>query len=83
MAATTKKVMDEKNMRKATGAFFAEHGTKVITASKVKAYYKELGLRVDSTLAEALAKKFTQMMLDGALRCVGNKRGTVRPIDVM
>lgn len=69
-------------MRKATGDFFALHKTKVITASKVKEYYGSIGLRVDGTLAEALAKKFTQVMLDAALRCVGNKRGTVRPVDL-
>ena len=77
-----KKVLTEQQMRKTTGAFFGEYKTKVITASKVKEYYGSLGLRVDSNLAEALARKYTQMMLDAALRCVGNKRGTVRPVDL-
>jgi hypothetical protein len=82
MAEKKRKVLDEMQMRKATGNFFEEHGKKVITASKVKEYFSSIGLRVDGTLADSLAKKFTQMMLDSALRCVGNKRTTVRPVDL-
>jgi len=78
----SKKVLTEQQMRKATGEFFKTYGPKVITASRVKEYYGSLGLRVDSTLAESLARKYTEMMLNAALRCVGNKRGTVRPVDL-
>lgn len=80
--AKQKKELTEAQMRKATGEFFNQYKTKVVTASKVKEYFSSLGLRVDSTLAENLAKKYTEMMLNAALRCVGNKRGTVRPVDL-
>jgi len=76
------KTMTPENMTKAATAFWNEVGAKVITASKVKQFYSSMGLRVDGTLAEELAKKVTKDMLSAALRCVGNQRATVRPVDL-
>ena len=74
--------MTPEKMSKAAGAFWDEVGAKVVTASKVKQFYSGLGLRVDGQLAEALAKHLTKEMLAAALRCVGNQRATVRPVDL-
>jgi len=77
----SKRLAPEK-MARAAQMFYKEVGPKVVTASKIKQFYASMGLRVDSQLVEALAKDFTKTMLGAAKRCVGNKRGTVRPMDL-
>ena len=80
--ADKKKQKTPDQMRKAAAKFFATDGKKLITASKAKQFFAAMGCRVDGALGEALAKKYAQLMLDAALRCTGNKRTTVRPIDL-
>lgn len=82
MAGKKSNVKNPDQMRKAAAAFFGTNGKTLITASKAKQFFAEMGCRVDGTLAEALAKKYAQMMLDAAIRCAGNKRTTVRPVDL-
>lgn len=50
--------------------------------SKVKAYIKANGLKCSGELLDALSDR-VHGMLDGAMsRCSGNKRSTVRPVDL-
>ena len=50
--------------------------------SKVKAYIKSQGMKCSGDLIEALSNQMHQT-LDGAItRCQGNKRSTVRPVDL-
>lgn len=50
--------------------------------SKVKAYIKSQGMKCSGDLIEALSNQM-HATLDGAIsRCQGNKRSTVRPVDL-
>ncbi len=50
--------------------------------SKVKAYIKANGMKCSGELMEALSSAVHEH-LDGAItRCQGNKRSTVRPVDL-
>jgi hypothetical protein len=50
--------------------------------SKVKAYIKANGLKCSGELLNALSDRM-HGVLDGAMaRCSGNKRSTVRPVDL-
>jgi len=50
--------------------------------SKVKAYIKSQGMKCSGDLIEALSNQMHET-LDGAInRCQGNKRSTVRPVDL-
>jgi len=50
--------------------------------SKVKAYIKANGMKCSGELIEALSNNIHET-LDGAIsRCQGNKRSTVRPVDL-
>jgi hypothetical protein len=53
-----------------------------VVGSKVKAYIKANGYKCSGDLIEALSNT-VHTALDGAMsRCDGNKRATVRPIDL-
>jgi len=50
--------------------------------SKVKAYIKSQGMKCSGDLVQALSDQIHNH-LDGAIsRCQGNKRSTVRPVDL-
>ncbi|MHC4133783.1 MAG: hypothetical protein ACYTDU_12010 [Planctomycetota bacterium] len=54
----------------------------LVVGSKVKAYIKASGYKCSGDLIEALSNS-VHGALDGAMsRCDGNKRATVRPVDL-
>jgi hypothetical protein len=54
----------------------------LVVGSKVKAYIKANGYKCSGDLVEALSNTVHEA-LDGAMsRCDGNKRATVRPVDL-
>ena len=54
----------------------------LVVGSKVKAYIKASGFKCSGDLIEALSGE-VHSALDGAMgRCDGNKRSTVRPVDL-
>lgn len=54
----------------------------LVVGSKVKAYIKANGYKCSGDLIEALSHT-VHTALDGAMsRCDGNKRATVRPVDL-
>lgn len=54
----------------------------LVVGSKVKAYIKANGYKCSGDLIEALSNT-VHGALDGAMsRCEGNKRATVRPVDL-
>ena len=54
----------------------------LVVSSKVKAYIKANGFKCSGELIEALSNS-VHSALDGAMgRCDGNKRSTVRPVDL-
>ena len=54
----------------------------LVVGSKVKAYIKSSGFKCSGDLIEALSNE-VHTTLDAALsRCDGNKRATVRPVDL-
>ncbi|MHC4547982.1 MAG: hypothetical protein ACYTEZ_04325 [Planctomycetota bacterium] len=54
----------------------------LVVGSKVKAYIKTKGYKCSGDLIEALSNT-VHTALDGAMsRCDGNKRATVRPVDL-
>lgn len=50
--------------------------------SKVKAYIKSNGLKCSGDLIEALSNKIHDALDSAMERCQGNKRSTVRPVDL-
>jgi len=54
----------------------------LVVGSKVKGYIKSHGFKCSGELVEALSNH-VHAALDGAMeRCGGNKRSTVRPVDL-
>ena len=54
----------------------------LVVGSKVKAYIKANGMKCSGELVEALSNA-VHGALDSAIeRCAGNKRSTVRPVDL-
>jgi hypothetical protein len=54
----------------------------LVVGSKVKAYIKANGYKCSGDLIQALSNSVHEA-LDGAMsRCDGNKRATVRPVDL-
>ena len=54
----------------------------LVVGSKVKAYIKEKGCHTSSELLEGLSEAVAKM-IDGAVaRCQGNKRSTVKKVDL-
>lgn len=54
----------------------------LVVQSKVKEAVKGQGLRMDSTLPDALNQKIAAMIKDAADRAKQNGRGTLRPYDL-
>ncbi len=73
---------DINKMKKAHVQFRKVVGAKLLTASKVKEYFKALGLRSDSALAEGIADSLYKAMWKGCTRAMSNKRTTVRSDDI-
>lgn len=79
MAARKKKVAKKKPARRA--AKKAPRETLVV-GSKVKNYIKSQGMKCSGDLIASLSEQL-HTVLDGAIvRCQGNKRSTVRPVDI-
>lgn len=54
----------------------------LVVGSKVKSYIKEKGCHTSKELLEGLSEEVAKM-LDGAVgRCQGNKRSTVKKVDL-
>jgi len=69
-------------MKKAHIDFRKEVGAKLLTASKIKDYFKSLGLRSEAELAEGIADHLYKVMWKASSRAMSNKRTTVRSDDV-
>ena len=50
--------------------------------SKVKAYIKANGMKCSGDLIEALSNSIHESLDSAIARCQGNKRSTVRPVDL-
>ena len=76
-----KKKTKKKAAKKAARRKGAARDT-LCVGSKVKAYIKANGMKCSGDLIEALSNTIHDS-LDGAItRCQGNKRSTVRPVDL-
>lgn len=64
-------------LTKSAKAFYAETGSKIVTASNVKKFFAEMGLRTEKGLEDVIAKDLYRTMLAAAKRTIGNKRKTV------
>ena len=79
MAARKKKKAKKKTARRAPRKSAREQ---LCVGSKVKAYIKANGLKCSGDLDEELSNK-VHATLDAAMsRCQGNKRATLRPVDL-
>jgi len=54
----------------------------VVVGSKVREVVKQAGLRSDGELVQAISDKVHELLARAVGRCKGNKRGTVRPVDL-
>jgi len=54
----------------------------LIVGSKTKAYIKEKGCHTSSDFLDALNKKVMKVIDDACARTQGNKRSTVKDIDI-
>jgi len=59
-----------------------EMGVKILTASKIKEYFKYHDVRIDPKLTSALAHEVYGMMLKAVKRVQENARKTARPHDL-
>jgi len=78
MAARKKKVAKKKTARKGKAAARET----LCVGSKVKGYIKAKGMKCSGELVEALSGKIHDMLDSAMSRCEGNKRSTVRPVDL-
>jgi hypothetical protein len=69
-------------MKKAAAKYFETDGARLVSKSKVKGLCAAMGLRMDGTLPDELAKIMVQTIFKGAMRAVDNKRSTVKPSDL-
>lgn len=82
MSGKEKKTLATKNeILKKHKAFKKEIGSKLIPNSKLRAYYKNLGIRASNDLVEGLADEVYTLLKKSALRAVKNGRKTVRTWD--
>ncbi len=76
--------MAARKKKKAKGKAKARKASREIlcVGSKVKAYIKANGMKCSGELLESLSNQ-VHTMLDSAIsRCQGNRRSTVRPVDL-
>ena len=73
---------DVNKMKKAHITCRKEVGSKILTNSKVKEYFKSLGMRSDKELVDGIADAMYKAMWKGCARAMSNKRSTVRSEDI-
>ena len=71
-----------KKRKKAHADAIEELGTKIITASKVKAYFKTHDMRMDGDLPTAIAREVYKMLYQAVKRTQGRNSKTIRPLDL-
>ncbi|MFH1456991.1 MAG: hypothetical protein ABIF17_02640 [Patescibacteria group bacterium] len=54
----------------------------LVVGSKVKNYIKEKGCHTSSELLEGLSEEVSKMIDKAIARCQGNKRSTVKKVDL-
>jgi hypothetical protein len=63
-------------------AFVGEVGVRIITASKIKEYFKEMGIRISGDMNDYVASEVYKLMKKSVVRALQNGRKTVRPWDL-
>jgi hypothetical protein len=81
-AASSDGEITRKVLLKRHKTFVSEVGTRIITASKIKEYFKEIGIRTSSEMTEFVASEVYKLMKKSAVRALQNGRKTVRPWDL-
>jgi len=74
---TASQDLTPEKLTKSAKAFYAETGSKIVTASNVKKFFAGMGLRTEAGLEDIIAKNLYREMLAAAKRTIGNKRKTV------
>ena len=72
----------KKKKKKAARAAKKTARDTLCVGSKVKAYIKSNGMKCSGDLIEALSNKMHDDLDAAITRCQGNKRSTVRPVDL-
>jgi hypothetical protein len=72
----------KKKKKKAARAAKKTARDTLCVGSKVKAYIKSNGMKCSGDLIEALSNKMHDDLAAAITRCQGNKRSTVRPVDL-
>ena len=80
-AAVKKGLPTRKEIIKRHKKFKKEIGSKLFPNAKLKAYYSQLGIRVDSSLIDGVTDEIYVLLKKAAMRTVKNGRKTVRPWD--
>ena len=62
--------------------FVGEVGVRIITASKIKEYFKEMGIRTSGDMNDYVASEVYKIMKKSVVRALQNGRKTVRPWDL-
>ena len=62
--------------------FKKEVGVKIVTASKVKTYFKTIGIRASTDMVDETANALYDVLKKACLRAVKNGRKTVRSWDL-
>lgn len=71
-----------KELKQAHLAFKKEVGSRILTASRIKEYFKGLDVRSNSEFIDAVANEVYAMLKKCAMRALRNGRKTVRPWDL-
>jgi len=74
--------MGAKRKKKAAGGKKKAARETLVVGSKVKAYIKANGYKCSGELIEALSNSVHSALDSAMSRCNGNKRSTVRPVDL-
>jgi len=72
----------KKKAKKAPARRRATARETLCVGSKVKAYIKANGMKCSGDLLEALSNSIHESLDSAITRCQGNKRSTVRPVDL-
>lgn len=74
--------VDMKKARKAHDTVMRSIKSSILTQSKIKEYYKALGVRVSGDFGEFLAREVFEAMFRATRRMNDNNRTTVQPRDL-
>jgi hypothetical protein len=74
--------LDMKKARKAHDGAMRDIQASILTQSKIKEYYKSLGVRVSGNFGEYLAREVFEAMFRAVRRMNDNNRTTVQPRDL-